>query len=265
MVCQMSIWRVRNCVILTVTAVLAGCAPGTLHLEEKYFLRVGDGDRCNYYRINCRVQTMLCEAEFRQGWFPGETVDALFGDASEAGSAEALTTQEELRRQIDQKLIAAEKAYLDEAGSSQPNPQVLGARRAAILNIRLAARDVPRDPNTVIMEYDPMAALVTPRAGQKLVVLLSGDPDQIMTKLADIAEDTRTEQLFNKYANVVEAREWTARHDRLAATRTRLKTAAGLSTYLEETVGLLEKGGALSREEALARMDAIIGGLEIVE
>jgi hypothetical protein len=238
-------------------------------VKERCYLRADSGDHSNYYRITFRAHTMFSDAQFRQGWFPAQAVDALFGDVSEEGSAEALTTREELRRQIDTKLIAAQKAYLDAVTTPDCDPDELAKRREALLNVRLVKVS---DPNlakhVTTMEYNPMADLVTYRHGQKLVVLLSSNPDQVISKLAVIAEDARTEQLFNKYANVIEAKERVERSQRFADIEQRLTDVAGVADYLTglaESLDPEDPGDTLNRGAVLGRLDAAISRIEAMD
>jgi hypothetical protein len=240
-----------------------------MKIRERYYLGASNGDERVYYRITIKACTDMGDAEFRQGWFPSVAVDALFGDVSEEGSAEALTVREELRRQIDQKLIKARKAYLDLAIQPDAKPEDLKKQLLAIRNVRLAARDSLQDIGEVAetIEYKPQADLVTYHAGQKLVLLLSSNPDQIITQLADLAEHTRTEQLFNKFAFVMEGKEHMENLRQLVAFEQSLQQSESVGTEIELAVEFLEddEKPVKNREKVLGRIDALISLLEAVE
>lgn len=247
----------------------AGCSSGPMDIRDRYYLGASNGNDRVYYRITINANTRMGDAEFRQGWFPSEAVDALFGDVSEDGSAEALTVREELRKQIDQKLIAARKAYLKLAVQPDAKPEDLEKRLLAVRNVRLAARDSLQDIGAVgeMMEYKPQANLVTYRAGQKLVLMLSSNPDQIITQLAKLAEDTDTEKLFNKFAQVIEGKEHIEDLREQATFEQSLQQSANVGTEIEEAVQFLgdDSKPVKNREKVLGRIDALISLLEAVE
>ncbi len=252
-----------------VVLYLSGCTSGPMRVDETYYLGASNGADRVYYRVNVQGRTYLGDSEFRQGWFPAYAVDALFGDVSDEGSAEALTTREELRRQIDQKLIETRKKYLARAVDPEATPDELRKLLAAVIRVRMAARESTGDlgNQAVVMEYKPQADLITAHAGQKLVLFLSSDPDAIISKLGDLAEDTRTEQLFNTFSSVVKARTMQEQDRARAEQRENLDQADQLTVQLSHLLSTLEDGGnpVMNREKLLGAIDALISILEIDE
>ncbi len=262
--------RVRLGLSFVLAAIgTAGCSSGPMDIQETYYLKEVNGrNDANFYRIRIEGSSRLGVAEFRQGWHPAEAVDALFGDVSQAGAARALTTREDLRQQIDDALVRAQDKYLTAAADIATTPEVLSQHLEAIRRIRMAPLDVtiPRRDDVQFMEYNPRRDLITAHDGQKLVMLLSSNPEDIITKLADLSEDTKTEQIFNKFTDVIAAQTRKEKQEAKPVTPQAVAAARAKADVRDQaTANLIKQMDAAvtsitadrKKEHVLAEIDAL--------
>src|SRR5262245_20988574 len=105
----------KACASVAVVFALSApaCTRGPMHIRERYYLAAPGYDNTNYYRVTVKGDTELAATQFRQGWFPGAAVDAVFGDTeSSEGEAQANEAREKMRKQIDASIVEAQKKYL---------------------------------------------------------------------------------------------------------------------------------------------------------
>lgn len=189
--------------------LLTGCSLGRMTIDQVFYLAVpsADGDDVNYYRITVNAHTLLAKSDYRSGWYPAEAVDSVFGDVSESGSIEQLKTQEALKKSINDKVLATTQAYLDAAADPNTDParlQKLLMAQQNILAVPLA--EALQLENAIAMEYNPKQGLVTAHAGEKLVFVLSADPDEVIANISNFAEHQRTGLAVSKLADVISQR-----------------------------------------------------------
>jgi len=245
-----------------------------MDLYETYHIGTTNGTNRVYYRVTVTGLTRLGVAEFRQGWFDAAAVDALFGSVSEE-AAKAKTVRNELRSQVDEALVKARKAYLEKVLDPKSTPENLEKHLAKIAQIRLTARDWAHSlKGSVVMEYNPNSDTVIKHSGEKLVMVLSSNPDEIITKLAELSESNETSQTINKFTEIVarkenrksteqRAQEAASQAQWFASTRHNLKYDDVISARIQEFIQFLN-GPQRSREEVLGRIDGLISLLGTV-
>ncbi len=253
----------------------AGCGTGPMNISERSYLGACNGECRVYYRVTITGKTQLGACEFRQGWFPASAVDALFGDVS-ADTAKQQTVRDELRRQIDEALLLANKNYLAQAVDPKATPEDLKKCLDAIRRVRLTAEDSAEGlDGAVVMEYQPNRDLVIRHSDEKLVLVLSSNPDEIITQLAQLSESERTEETINKFVEVLAFRE-----NRDREKQTEEKTAASskldvraadssgfdgvISGRLADLAAAIEQGEA-NRDKLLGRVNGLINTLRVVD
>jgi hypothetical protein len=262
---------VNVCLILGGT----GCGTGPMNISERSYLGACNGDCRVYYRVTITGKTELGACEFRQGWFPASAVDALFGDVS-ADTAKQQTVRDELRRQIDEALLLANKNYLARAVDPKATSEDLQKCLDAIRRVRLTAQDSAEGlDGAVVMEYQPNRDLVIRHSDEKLVLVLSSNPDEIITQLAQLSESERTEETINKFVEVLAFRE---NRDREKATEEKVAASSKLNVRAADNSGFdgvisgrltdltaaLEKGET-DRDKLVGRVTGLINTLRVVD
>jgi hypothetical protein len=180
-----------------------GCTLGPLEVSERYYLAATNGRETAYFRVRVDANTFLSKSEFRQGWFPSRAVDALFGDVSDEGGGKALTVQEKLKEQIDDAIIAAREAYLSGV-KDDISEDKLNRRFENINRVRLTPNpSLGQSRDARLIEYDPMRGLIVTNGDNKLVFVISANPDEIIGQIANFAEEERTQQTIQKFTDIL--------------------------------------------------------------
>jgi hypothetical protein len=246
-----------------------------MDIYERYYLGASNGDSRVYYRVTITGQTRLGVSEFRQGWFPSYAVDALFGDVS-AEAAKQQTVRDELRSQVDEAILLARKNYLAQAVKHDTEPDKLRKYLDAIRRVRLTARGTTGGlKEAVVMEYHPNKDLIIRHSDEKLVLVLSSNPDEIITQLAQLSESSKTEETINKFVQVLAFRE---RRDQENEAEESTKASAKLDVLatdnsrfdqvVSKRLGALAtaiKGGEKNRDILLGQVNGLINLLKVVD
>lgn len=230
-----------------------------MEVRETHYLAVPSGENVNYYRLRVNAQTYFSDAGYHSGWYSADAVDSLFGDVSEAGATEALKTRNEIKSAIDQKFLEVTGAYLKAAGDPSTKPEALQRLLEARRAVRATASAMtPLPPTAVEMEYNPEDGLWLRRAGQKLVFVLSGNPDDVIAVITNFAEQQKTGVEVLKLADIIGARaanEVAASEAKLAATESIDELlAAEIAAMDSQLVPTVKKDQVLSGIESLRIM-----------
>ena len=252
---------------LAVLLFSAACTDGPLEIDEQYYLRASDGNNVNYYRITVSAETRLSKAEFRQGWYPVDALDALFGDVSDEAASRELETLTTLKRQINETLIELRKLYNAELVKLDTEIEAYEKKLRRLLEAEARLRRfASRSPDSLAgdesirfesADYDPAAPLITRRSGQRLVFILSADPDQIIQDIQRFAEDQKTQSVVQQLTDLLAAtgrRELEARRGEAAASEEGdAKVAAQIDTLLAALGG----DPSPSKARVLAELEAL--------
>lgn len=252
-----------------------GCSAGPMDISERSYLGACNGDSRVYYRVTITGKTKFGVSEFRQGWFPADAVDALFGDVS-AEAAKERTVRDELRSQIDEAMLLASKNYLARAVDPCTTPEELQKALDAVRRVRLTARDSAEGlDGAVVMEYQPNRDLVIRHSDEKLVLVLSSNPDEIINQLAQLSESAKTEETINKFVQVLAFRE---RQDREKETQERIAASAKLDVLAADNGGFDQvvsgrigelasaiDGGESERDKLLGQVNGLVNMLRAID
>ena len=192
-----------TCLAVILTAG-AGCTTGPLTVEETSYLAISNGEDTNYFRITMKADTALGVAELRQGWYPASAVDALYGAVSEEAEGKALLTREKLRTQLDESILETQKKYLAAAQNPSTSETELRRLRRAQVRVRQAPQDSAfgrKDAQTI--QYNPAKGLVVHKSDEKLVWVLSSNPDDVIGAIANFSEQESTQKDILKFTEVV--------------------------------------------------------------
>jgi hypothetical protein len=193
---------------LAAAAVLAGgCSGGLTQVREVHYYAVPSERNTNYYRLRVHADTALGETEYRSGWFPTRAVDNLFGEVTSEGGVEALKTRTALEEAYNKAVEDTTTAWLTAAADPTASPGDLEAlmnARRRILAYPLSEGS-PFGSDTVEVEYNPMLGLVRRHADEKLVFVLSSNPDEVIQNISNFAESEETAVAVSRLAEVVSA------------------------------------------------------------
>ena len=183
------------------------CSLGRMEVRETHYYAVPGEYSTNYYRLNVVAETILGDSEYRSGFFPANAVDNLFGDVSAEGGAKALEAKLQLEKQIRDSLLQVNAAYQAKARNPDSTEleleKLLDARRRVLAYPRWNP-EVLRD--TIEIDYNPSKGIAIRRADEKLVFVLSSNPDEVVGKIANFAESDKTVYSINQLAKVMAQR-----------------------------------------------------------
>jgi len=192
---------------IAVCVGLQGCSMGKTQFKEDYYLGVPSGRNTNYFRITVTGDARLSETNFRSGSFPADIVDSLYGDTSKAGVADAYKLQGDVKKKVNEALLKAWTAYLEVASNPNAEPAKIEAHLAALRRIRSAPGDeIALPKGAVEMEYAPDQNLVLRGSGQKLVFVMSSDPDNVIQQITTVSQDVETSTSVLRLADLVQQR-----------------------------------------------------------
>jgi hypothetical protein len=247
-----------------VAVVLGACTTGPLRVKERYFVAVTDGVSTNYLRITVNGETEVSRAEFRQGWFPSVAVDRLFGDVSEAGEGKALLLREQLKKQIDDALLEADRNYRNLAKDPKTTPEDLRRALAATNRVLLMPKPgLGKLGGTMPMEYDPRRGLAVLHGDEKLVFLLSADPDQIVTSIAAFAAQADTEKTVQKLMGAIAPAINRDLLTKMSNATTARRIDADVVKQIDAALTALT--GTVTREASLAEVERLLALLRTVQ
>lgn len=199
-----SLQTVVRIAFAALAASATGCSLGVTHLEEVHYIAVPSEDNVNYFRIRLEAYVTLSETKFEQGWFPAEAVDVLYGPADEATVADAYKVRNQILEKYNQAILKTAQGYLDAAADIHAKPETIEAWLAAQRRVRATAgSEVALPPGAIEIEYDPASNLALRHAGEKLVFVLSSNPDDVFAALTNFSKDAQVGATVLQLADVV--------------------------------------------------------------
>ncbi len=202
---QKAVARLARTVALALAVVaITGCASGPTETRERFYLAVPSGDNVNFFRLSIEANTFLGVTKYQSGWFPADTVDRLYGDTSDPSDASALVTEQNIKNALNEAIEETMKGYLEAARDPDSNEETVARWLLAQRRVRSLAGDQIALPNGAVeIEYDPTASLALRHAGEKLVLVLSSNPDEIMKQMSAFAGNKQTSATVLRLADVV--------------------------------------------------------------
>lgn len=200
--CQFRYFSV--CLIFVLFPIL-GCSSGPMEVRETHYYAVPNQDHTNinYYRLQVKADTRLGDAEYRSGWFPTRAVDNVFGDVSMENGVKILETRTALEGLINEKILSTTKNWLDAA----ENPDSPDEKLDSLSKARMRVLAYPRIgaepyPGTIEIEYNPAKGVAQYHSDEKLIFILSSNPDEIIGEIANFAESEKTALAINQMAKL---------------------------------------------------------------
>lgn len=186
--------------------LLTGCAG--MDVQEVYYVAVPSGDNTNYYRVRVQANAKLGDANYDAAWFSAHSVDALYGDVTTSNAAESLNVENAIRSTLNDELKKAYTAYLTVAASPNATNADLAIWMQVLKRLRAMPGSATALPTGAIeMEYNPAENLITRRAGQKLVMVLSSDPTQVINGIKGFSQSTETSASVLRLTDVLQQQQ----------------------------------------------------------
>ena len=251
---------------LSILAFCVSCSLGQMEVRETHYYAVPGEHNTNYYRLNVKAKTILGDAEYRSGFFPSNAVDNLFGDVSAEGGAEALEARRLLERQIRDSLIQVNAKYQERARDPNTTDQELDKLLQARRRILAYPRWRPEVlSDTIEIDYNPSKGIAIRRSDEKLVFILSSNPNEVVGKIANFAESDKTVYSINQFAQVIAQRTRNEIAAQEATEAGNIKVDHLIYEQIEKALSILEDSPtAESKELAIKEIDVLLQLLDNV-
>jgi uncharacterized protein YdbL (DUF1318 family) len=186
--------------LFLLNAGLQSC--GIMSVKTKRYFSVTNGDTKNYYRLRIKGKSVLGDASYKNGWFPQESVDMLFGNVSDSVESEYQKTTQAIQKKVNSAVIATYKNWLDVAQQTNVSTTELDKLLEARKRILAYPYGVPY-PNTSEIEYNPAKGIAILHSDDKEVFILSSNPDDIIGKIANFSETKETVKTINQLSEII--------------------------------------------------------------
>lgn len=171
--------------------VIVGCAG--MDVQETYYLAVPSGENTNFYRVRVSANATNGVSNYDAAWFSVHSVDALYSDVTSSTAAAELNVEKNIRDTLNAQIESAYQSYLEAAADPTKTNTELAPWLNVLKRLRAApGSNTPLPGGAIEMEYNPAENLVTRRAGQKLVMVLSSDPDDVIAEISNFSQSTET-------------------------------------------------------------------------
>ena len=247
-------------------ALLSGaCTTAPMEVRETHYYAVTNGTTTNYFRLRVHADTRLGKSEYRSGWFPADAVESLFGEVRSEDSADALAARREIEALIRAAVQQTTSAWLEEA----KDPTADLDRLKALMEARRRVLAYPTSvgepfPGSWEVEYNPARGVFIQHADEKLVFILSSDPDDVVNGIVQIAEDDRTVYSINQLGKVVAQNRRNDLSEARGVEVVESKTAAVVGQQIGAGLTLLTQPEP-ARDDVLGFIDALLLSLELVK
>jgi hypothetical protein len=234
-----------------------------MKVRETHYLAVSNGKNTNYYRLRVEGTTLLGVSGYRSGWYPARSVDRLFGEvASDAAPAE-LQARTDLEMKIIEKVKATHDRWLQEASEPDADPERLKklneARRRVLAYPAFRAQPFE---DTVEIEYNPARDIVTFHSDDKLLFVLSSNPDEVIRQISSFVEDDKTVLTINRLAGTVTQLRTNEVAEREEVQKIDEANDARLRQVIQQALSGTATG--TPKKKASAQIDALLSVIEAV-
>jgi hypothetical protein len=191
-----------------VAVALLGCSSGVMTVDETHYFAPVNEDNVNYYRLRISAETHLGVSQYRSGWFPTTSVDRLFGKVDDEGGVKSLEARSAMESLLTAKIQSTYSQWLDAAA----NPATLSSQLDGLMAAQRRILAYPAFgatepyPGALEVDYNPMKGIAIRRADEKLVFVLSSNPDEVVGKIANFSESDQTTRTINRLGDLMALR-----------------------------------------------------------
>lgn len=243
--------------------ILSACSLGRMNVQETHYYAIPNGKDTNYYRLRVEAKTVLGVAGYRSGWYPARAVDRLFGEAASDSSPAELQARTELEMRTIEAIKETQRKWLEAAqnpDTPEPRLRLLNEARRRVLAYP-SFKPEPF-PGTVEIEYNPGRDLVTFHIDDKLLFVLSSDPDAVVRAIANFVEEDKTVLTIQRLSGTITQGALNEVAGREAALKVDQANDARVRQVLQQT----REGTAAGtkKEIAVFRIDVLLSVIDAV-
>jgi len=236
---------------------------GRMKINETHYYAIpsSDSDNINIFRLNINGETVLSDAKYQSGWYPANAVDSLFGNVISNGGTGDLQARQDIETQYRNAMVKATKKYMAVAlkpSSTQAQIQQAMQVRRRVLAYPSLAEKVPN--SAVIVDYNPSKGVAERHANEKLVFILSANPDAVVGNIKNFAESDQTALAVSHLAKVTSQR---VRNEVVAEEAKEAIDKYAIKVQLDRSIAMLENTKKTAdKKQIKAQIDILIEFLE---
>jgi len=197
----------QTCLIVLICISATSC--GTMKVDETHYYSIPskDSDNVNIFRLHITGKTVLSDAKYKSGWYPTNAVDSLFGNVTSNGDTGDLQARQEIETLYRGAMVQATKSYmavaLDSASTHAEIEDAMQVRRRVLYYPTLTEGG---SGSSIIVDYNPSKSVAERHANDKLVFMLSANPDAVVGNITNFAESDKTSLAVSHLAQVMSQR-----------------------------------------------------------
>ena len=243
---------------LLICLLTAAC--GQMQIRERHYYAIENNDNTNIFRLKVKASTVLGDAKYQSGWYPANAVDSLYGNVRSSGGQADLQARQEIETEVRNAIVQATKDYnvvaLKPASTEADIQRAMQVRRNVLAYPSLWM-NIPE--NSRIIYYNPSKGVVTNHSDEKMVFVLSSNPDAVIGNIKNFAESDKTALAVSHLAKVTSQR---VRNEIVAEEAKESIGRHAIEVQLRDSITILENADAANKEKIEDQIKLLIEFLE---
>ena len=253
--------KVSKHALLIICLLITAC--GRMTVKETHYYAVENSDNTNVFRVKVKARTVLGKAKYQSGWYPTNAVDSLYGNVRASGGQADLQARQEIETLIRNATIQATKDYnkvaLNPASTEADIQRAMQVRRNVLAYPSLT-EGIPESAR--IVDYNPSLGVAVRHADEKMVFVLSANPDAVIGNIKNFAESDKTSLAVSHLASVTSQR---VRSEVVADESAEEIIRQAIGIQLKDSITILESTAETDNERIMDQIQILIEFLEGVK
>jgi hypothetical protein len=240
--------------LLLILLLVTAC--GVMKIQERHYYAIENNDNTNIFRLVVQADTVLGEAKYNSGWYPANAVDSLYGNVRSYGGQADLQARQEIETEVRKGIVQATKNYnivaLNPASTDEDIQRAMQVRRNVLSYPSLWTG---LSENSRIIDYNPSEGVVIKHSDEKMVIVLSSNPDVVIGNIKNFAESDKTALAVSRLAKVTSQR---VRNEIVADEAKEAIVRKAIETQLNDSITLLENADASDKDKIQDQIKLLI-------
>jgi len=224
--------------VLCLNFGLTAC--GEMYINETHYYAVERPDNVNVFRLRVEGYSLLSDAKYQAGWYPRNAVDSLYGTVR-SNSKDVSKAREKHEALVSETVYKAAEYYssiaLKPDATETDIEKALQVRRRALYYPSL---DTNISENARIIDFNPSIGVAVRHSDEKMVFILSSDPDSVVGNIKNFAESEKTSLSVDNLAVITSQRVYNDVIEAEAKLEVDKSINGLISSQLDETKNVLE-------------------------
>ena len=236
---------------------------GTMTVKETHYYAIEQNDNTNIYRVKVKAHTVLGEAKYQSGWYPTNAVDSLYGNVRANGGQADLQARQDIETLVRNATVQSIKDYITVAlnpASTDPEIQRAMQVRRNVLAYPSLTEGIPEYSR--IIDYNPSYGVAVRHGDEKMVFVLSSNPDTVIGNIKNFAESDKTALAVGHLAEVTSQR---VRNEIVSEEAKESIKRKAIDLQMDNSIALLEAASADEKDKIEDQIKLLIEFMEGVK